>query len=132
MDSELTSQIVSFLYNSSKQIKYFHWGYVDKDFFPYHPQLDDVYELLLDQADSLAEMGRQNDLGINPWAMEETPVTVQSNHGTAVPAVVDILQELYQAYMTLRETSTEYYVQSEIDSLAYDVREMLWKWQSSM
>lgn len=123
--------VVSNLYNYSKVVKYFHWQYQDRDFWLIHPKLDKVYEMFLDHADTLAEIGRQNDYDINPWAEVEQAINTPSNHSTAVDAIVEMLQDIYNQYVILRTMTLETYVQSEIDALQYEIRIALWKWNSS-
>lgn len=134
MDNQLANLVVTKLYNYSKEIKYYHWNYVDRDFYPIHPQLDEVYEYLLDSADTIAELARQHMLAVNPWALGEAITSGQSNHDLAINAVVNRLNEVFNDIVQLRTTLDEMDTgtQSALDQVLYDGQVLIWKWTSSL
>lgn len=103
-------------------------------FYPIHPQLDEVYEYLLDSADTIAELARQHMLAVNPWALGEAITSGQSNHDLAINAVVNRLNEVFNDIVQLRTTLDEMDTgtQSALDQVLYDGQVLIWKWTSSL
>lgn len=133
MDLNITNEVVSKLYNYSKSVKYYHWNYVDSDFYPIHPQMDEVYEQFLDQADTIAELGRQHDLFINPWSVPEMIESGMSDHTNAISTIVSLLEDIYTSVVALRQTCSDFDTgtQSALDQILYDTQVLTWKWNST-
>lgn len=132
MDNNLLNLIVSKLYNYSKIVKYYHWNYKDSNFFPIHPQLDDIYDLMLDHADNMAELGRTQNLSINPLIDTDNTVFENANFINTITAITALNQDIINDLKSLRATvnATETGLQSEIDGIIYDFQWNNWKWNS--
>lgn len=130
MKLEQLNKLVNFSYNSSKNIKCLHWNYKDKDFWVIHPKLDKVYDFLLDSADTLAEMGRQDDFIIDPFGEVNEIEAKLYDHENSLKVVDVILTEFLNEIIELREGVECTGHQSEIDQLIYDCRVLQWKFNS--
>jgi len=134
MDTQLGNQVVTALYDASKAVKNHHWNYVDYDYFPYHPELDDIYEYLLDAADTVAERIRRFRVPVNPVAHPYSfQVVGLVGHLQTQAFVTSMLADIIQGVVELRATLDESQtgIQSAFDQIIDDGQQLLWKWSSS-